>query len=190
LFPTRCIYGLGTDAFNVDAVNRIFKIKQRPINKPISVMVKNIKAVEMLVQYVPPYALQIMDSFWPGRVTIIFEAKATVPAILSAGTGKIGIRIPEHTVPSALVNMLNSPITGTSANLSGSTGCSMLSDLEPLIADKLDLILDAGKLKGGAGSTIVDVTGSAPKILREGAIPAKDIFDLFPIFSQKSLDLS
>ncbi|RZB30563.1 MAG: L-threonylcarbamoyladenylate synthase [Desulfobacteraceae bacterium Eth-SRB1] len=176
LFPTRCLYGLGADAFNADAVSRVFKIKQRPVNKPMSVLVKDRKAVEKLVQYVPPCALQIMDSFWPGKVTIIFEAKAALPVNLTAGTGKIGIRIPEHTVPSALANMLDSPITGTSANLSGSPGCSVVSDLEPLIADKLDLILDAGRLKGGAGSTVIDVTGSAPKILREGAVPAKDIF--------------
>ena len=176
MFPTRCLYGLGADAFNVDAVNRVFKIKRRPVNKPMSVLVKDIKAVEELVQYVPPYALQIMNSFWPGKVTIIFEAKAALPVNLTAGTGKIGIRIPEHTVASALVNMLNSPITGTSANLSGSQGCSIVSDLEPIIADKLDLVLDAGRLKGGAGSTVVDVTGDAPKILRQGALPAKDIF--------------
>ena len=176
LFPTRCLYGLGADAFNVDAVNRIFKIKRRPVNKPISVLIKNIKVVEEFVQYVPPYASKIMDNFWPGKVTIIFEAKAALPVNLTAGTGKIGIRVPEHTVPSALVNMIDNPITGTSANLSGSPGCSMLSDLEPLIADKIDLILDAGRLKGGAGSTVVDVTGDVPKILREGAVPAKDIF--------------
>jgi L-threonylcarbamoyladenylate synthase len=176
LFPTRCLYGLGADAFNVDAVNRIFKIKRRPVNKPISVLIKNIKAIEEFVQYVPPYASKIMDNFWPGKVTIIFEAKAGLPVILTAGTGKIGIRIPEHTVPSALANMIDNPITGTSANLSGSPGCSMVSDLEPPIADELDLILDAGRLKGGAGSTVVDVTGDAPKILREGAVPAKDIF--------------
>lgn len=176
MFPTSFIYGLGADAFNVDAIDRVFSIKNRPHNKPLSVLVKNREALYSLVQYIPPYASIIMDRFWPGKITIVFKAKDGLPENLTAGTNTIGIRIPEHTAACALVDALNNPITGTSANFSGHAGCSQISNLDPMIADELDLILDAGPLKGGVGSTVIDVTGDAPAILREGAITAKDIF--------------
>ena len=179
VFPTSFIYGLGADAFNEDAIDRVFRIKKRPHNKPLSVLVKNQEALYRLVQYIPSYASIIMDRFWPGKITIVFKAKEGLPENLTAGTGTIGVRIPEHTAASALVNALYNPITGTSANFSGHAGCSQISDLDPLIADELDLILDAGPLEGGIGSTVIDVTGNGPKILRQGAIAAKDIFTLF-----------
>jgi len=117
-----------------------------------------------------------MECFWPGALTIVFKAKKVLPANLTAGTGRIGVRMPQHPVALALAKALKSPITATSANITGNSGCSQVSDIDPLIADKLDLILDAGPLKGGIGSTVVDVTYDFPKILREGAIPATDIF--------------
>jgi len=177
-FPTKCLYGLAADAFNFKAVSRIFQIKQRPLDKPIPVLIKDPKELENLVSYVPPAAVRIMEKFWPGMVTIVFKAKDTLPANLTAKTGKIGVRIPENIIASALTNSLENPITGTSANLSCNTGCSRFSEMHPMIAEKVDLILDAGPLKGGTGSTIVDVTTDPPRILREGDIPSKNIFDI------------
>ncbi|MBW1754251.1 MAG: Sua5/YciO/YrdC/YwlC family protein, partial [Deltaproteobacteria bacterium] len=101
---------------------------------------------------------------------------ATLPSKLTAGTGKIGVRLPQHPVAVALTNAVQAPITATSANLTGRGGCSRISDLDPLLADKLDLMLDAGQLEGGTGSTVIDVTLDVPKILREGAISSTDIF--------------
>lgn len=175
LFPTRCLYGLGADAFNPEAVDRVFRIKQRPYNKPISVLVKDTKDLHMLVKHIPSTAKCIIDNFWPGQITIVFEAKKTIPVNLTAGTGKIGIRMPEHAVAFSLVKEVNGPITGTSANISGKAGCSAISDLNVQIADQLDIILDAGQLKGGAGSTVIDVTTPFPTILREGYISGKNI---------------
>ena len=91
-------------------------------------------------------------------------------------TGGIGVRLPAHPVAVALVNVLKNPITGTSANISGETGCSDVSNLDAAIKEKIDLILDAGALPDGVGSTVVDVTADPVKILREGGVPAKDIF--------------
>ncbi|MFH1075640.1 MAG: L-threonylcarbamoyladenylate synthase [Pseudomonadota bacterium] len=175
LFPTRCLYGLGADAFNPEAIDRVFRIKQRPYNKPISVLIKDTNDLHILVKHVPSAAKCIMDNFWPGQITIVFEAKSTISRNLTGGTGKIGIRMPEHPVALSLVKEVNSPITGTSANISGKVGCSAISDLDAQIADKLDMILDAGPLKGGAGSTVIDVTTPFPTILREGYVSAKNI---------------
>ena len=174
LFPTRCLYGLGADAFNPKAVDKVFRIKQRPYNKPVSVLIKDTNDLHILVKHIPSTAKCIMDYFWPGQITIVFEAKNTISGNLTGDTGKIGIRMPEHPVAFSLVKEANSPITGTSANISGQAGCSAISDVQ--LAEKVDILLDAGQLKGGTGSTVIDVTTSFPTILREGSVSAKNIF--------------
>jgi L-threonylcarbamoyladenylate synthase len=178
VFPTQYLYGIGADALNTEAVQRIFDIKQRSLNKPLSILIKNRDEIDKLVRYIPSAALRIMDSFWPGRITIVFEAKDFLPTHLTAGTGKIGIRLPGHPVAAALLNSLKNPITGTSANITDHAGCSQVHELDPQIVKKIDLIIDAGPLKGGTGSTVIDVTPPEPRILRQGAVPAKNIFDI------------
>lgn len=177
-FPTRYLYGLGADALNPDAVDRIYAIKKRSHRKPISVLIQRQEDLFGLVKNITASALQITNHFWPGDITIILEALDTLPQNLTAGSGKIGIRLPQHPVAVALVKAVQNPITATSANLADQKGCYRIDDLDPLIAERVDIILDAGPLKGGVGSTVVDVTVDPPVILREGAVAAKDIFDL------------
>jgi L-threonylcarbamoyladenylate synthase len=174
-FPTTCLYGLGVDALNPMAVQKIFQVKQRSDNQPLLVLVKNQKALEFLVRSIPPVAVALMEAFWPGKLTLVFEAGKNLPRALTAGTGKIGIRIPAHKVAAALVDSLENPITGTSANLSQQGGCSYISEIHPEIARHSNLILDAGTLKGGLGSTVVDVTTTPPVILRVGQVSAEKI---------------
>ena len=177
-FPTRCLYGLGADAYNADAVGRIFKLKQRPSQKPILILIDQRIQLEGLVSHISPAASRIMDRFWPGGVTLVFEAGVHVPHHLTAGTGKIGIRLAGHPVAAALVRSLGRPLTGTSANISGDPGCRRIDDLKSQLALQLNAVLDSGLLKGGAGSTVVDVTGDMPRILRKGEIPEKEILNL------------
>ncbi len=177
LFPTRCLYGLGADAFNADAVVRIFEIKQRPDQNPILLLIHDERQLEGLVTHIPHAASRIMARFWPGKVTLVFEAKPGLPPNLTAGTGKIGVRLCGHPMGAALTKAVNGPLTGTSANISGQPGCSRVSDLETRIRERVDLILDAGPLKGGAGSTVVDVTGGDVKVLREGAVSCAQFFE-------------
>jgi len=179
-FPTRCLYGLGADALNPDAVERMTQIKQRPEDKPILVLIDTRNRLESLVTHIPPAADAIMEAFWPGRVTLVFEARNMLAVQLTAQTGKIGVRLPGHPAASALVKHVKGPVTGTSANLSGRTGCHRARDLEPQIAGQLDLILDAGTLMAGVGSTVVDVTVDPPRILREGQVTANDILSRIP----------
>ncbi|MGD9083286.1 MAG: L-threonylcarbamoyladenylate synthase [Desulfobacterales bacterium] len=178
-FPTRYLYGLGSDAFNADAVDRVFEIKRRPDNKPLLVLIDKHYDLTRLVQNVPYAATRIMERFWPGAVTIVFRAKHILPTNLTAGTEKIGVRMPEHPVALALTTAVQGPITATSANITGDSGCSRVSDMDPLITDELDLIIDVGALKGGIGSTVVDVSSGSPKILRQGAVSERDIFTAF-----------
>lgn len=178
IFPTRCLYGLAVDAFNSVAVEKIFQIKRRLPHQPILVLIPNRTALEQLVYTIPVAADKIMERFWPGQVTIVFHARKSVPAILTAGSGKIGIRLPGHPVAAALVKSLNRPITGTSANISMQSGCTQIEKMDMAIKTAADLILDAGPLAGGRGSTVVDVTVDPPVIIREGTVQAKNIFNL------------
>ena len=174
-FPTRCLYGLGADPFNPEAVDRIFKIKQRPAAKPILLLIDDPARLAPLVSRITASAADIMKRFWPGRVTLVFEASDRVPDDLMAGTGKIGIRLAGHPVAAELARAVAAPITGTSANLSGQPGCHRIEDLPPAVIEQLDLILDAGPLRGGRGSTVVEVTGDIPRVLREGVVSKKEI---------------
>jgi len=175
-FPTRCLYGLGTDAFNPDAVERMIQIKHRPDDKPILVLIDARDRLESLVTNIPPAADALMKTFWPGRLTLVFEAQESLPHQLTANSGKIGVRLPGHPVAFALAQHVGRAITGTSANLSGRPSCYRVPDLDLQITGQVDLILDGDTLKGGVGSTVVDVTENPPRILREGEVTAEEIW--------------
>ena len=171
VFPTTGLYGLGVDARNTAAIERVFGAKRRLLNRPLSILVKHRNALDDIVQDILPAAEVIMDRFWPGGVTAVFCAHSSLSEKLTAGSGKIGLRIPSHPVAAALANLLDAPFTATSANVSGQSGCSDIADLSPLIKQEADLLLDAGPLRGGVGTTVVDVSVDPPILLREGAVP-------------------
>ena len=175
VFPTRCLYGIGTDALRRQAVQRVFAIKQRSEQNPILVLIDHPGQLEQLAKRIPDAAARLMERFWPGRITLLLEARDNLPDNLTAHTGKIGVRMPGHAVALALVRSVSGPITGTSANLSGRPGCHRIDDLDAQIVDQTDLILDAGRLKGGIGSTVVDVTDERLQIIRQGEISAEEI---------------
>lgn len=176
IFPASCLYGIAANALSVDAVEKVFQLKQRSRNNPILVLIKNTDQLDRLVTTIPDKARILMNQFWPGGLTLVFDAAGSVNPKLTAGRHKLGIRLPGHPVARALVNSVDFPVTGTSANLSGRPGCTRTEMLCPEIIEKADLILDSGPVKGGAGSTVIDVTRMPPKILRQGAIPATDIY--------------
>ena len=178
VFPTLSLYGLGADARNPAAVEKVFAIKKRSARKPLLVLVGDRCEVADLTDSIPPAAEKLMNRFWPGKITLVFEAGKSVVKNLTAGTGKIGIRLAEHPVARALCRKMGSPITATSANITGASGCDSIDRLDPDVAAGADLILDVGRLKGGAGSTVVDVTVNPPLILREGNIPAGAVYHL------------
>jgi L-threonylcarbamoyladenylate synthase len=175
VIPTRGLYGLAVDALNAEAVERLYQIKGRSHHKPILVLISRPAQLADLTPYIPPAAEHLMRVFWPGRLTLVLQAIPTLLPNLTAGTGKIGVRLVGHPVAAALVRAVGRPITGTSANVSGRPACSRIDHLDSAIAAQADLILDAGPLEGGRGSTVVDVTGRVAEILREGQVPASEI---------------
>ena len=181
-FPTSTLYGIGADALNPHSVSKIFRAKARPAAKPILILLPDRKMLRCVVASIPPVAVALMDAFWPGRITLVMSARAHLPSDLTAGSGKIGVRIPAHPIPQALLKALQTPITGTSANLSGQPGCRRADDLNHRLWAKMDLVLDAGPLAGGIGSSVVDVTGRRPRILRVGSVSAEALktYDCHP----------
>ncbi|MBW1615695.1 MAG: threonylcarbamoyl-AMP synthase [Deltaproteobacteria bacterium] len=176
IFPTQSLYGIGANAFNPNAVKKIFQIKKRLLSTPILILIKNKKALDKLVLEIPDIAEKLMENFWPGRLTIVFKAAKTVNRII-APNKKIGIRLPAHPIAAAIANSAEFPITATSANISGAPAISEIKNTDKNFIENFDLIIDAGKLKGGKGSTVIDVTDkkNGIKILREGSIPADQI---------------
>ena len=175
VFPTRSLYGLAANAFDSTAVDRIFKIKKRPSQKPVLLLIENRVDLPRVVRRVPPEALQLMDRFWPGRLTIVMDAHASLPQGLTAGTDRIGIRLTANPVAGSLIAAVGGPITGTSANISGKPGCSSISQLDPAVARKVDMILDAGTLEEGIGSTVVEVIDGEVLVVREGSISSAEL---------------
>lgn len=176
IFPTTALYGMGVDALNEKALEKVFRIKGRKKNKPLLILVESIESVEDYVEEIPQAARNLMQAFWPGHLTLVFKAKRHLPEILTAGTGKIGIRLPRHPVALALVQQTGGPITGTSANLSEQASVSTIEGLPETILQGADLLLDSGPLKGGAGSTVLDVSCIPPRLIREGNLASQEIF--------------
>ena len=179
-FPTETFYGLGADARNEAAVEKIFRIKGRNFRNPLSVIVANDREVIPLVEEIPATATILMQTFWPGPLTLIFRAAPSVSSRLTGGTGKIGIRVSSHPIARFLAAGLAGPLTATSANLSGGPECSSADAVIRALGELPDAVIDGGETPGVAGSTILDVTGFPPRILREGAIPRSLILNALP----------
>jgi L-threonylcarbamoyladenylate synthase len=175
VFPTSSFYGLGAHALNAEAVERVFEVKERDPEKPILILIASRADLDPLVQSIPETAMRLIEAFWPGSLTLVFEAGEVLPPNLTGYTRKIGIRLAGHPVARSLTKAVGAPITGTSANLSGRGPCSAVAELVPHFRDQVDLILDAGSLGRGEVSTVVDVTSDTARILREGAVDSVKI---------------
>ncbi len=174
-FPTETFYGLGADAFHIKALERIFAIKGRAEKNPLLILIGERAWLPKLVQNIPPRAEELMERFWPGPLTLVFDALPSIPSILTAGTGKIGIRVSSHPVAQSLVKKMGRPITGTSANRSGQPSTRTAEEVWTALGDSVDGILDGGETRGGLGSTVLDISLSPPGMIREGALSQKEL---------------
>lgn len=175
-YPTETFYGLGVDGHNQKAIEKIFCIKGRKFNQPISVIIGDIKNLNELIEKPSAIAIRLMENFWPGALTLVFTASPAVHPHLIADTGKIGIRISSHPIAAALAKTFSRPITATSANRSGETECTTAAAVIHCIGSDIDAVIDGGTTPGTTGSTIIDVTIFPPKILRNGIIPEALIY--------------
>jgi L-threonylcarbamoyladenylate synthase len=169
-FPTETFYGLGADALDPRAVDGVFRAKGRPADKPLLVLVDSIAMAEAVAAQIPPRARRLMARHWPGPLTLILVAHPTLPPALTASTGTIGLRIPGHAVAAALVRAAGCPVTAPSANPHGRPSPRTADEVLAGLGDRVDLVLDAGPTAGGPASTLLDLTGPRPRLVRPGAV--------------------
>lgn len=169
-FPTETVYGLGADALNKDAVNKIFEAKGRPGDNPLIVHIWDKSQIDELVSEVTPCAQALIDAFMPGPITVIMRKSDKIPSEVTAGLDTVGIRMPSHKLCNKFLKMCDRPVAAPSANLSGSpsptTALHVMNDMNGYIHS----VIDGGECNVGLESTVVDATGETPVILRPGAV--------------------
>ena len=174
-FPTETVYGLGADGLNVAACKKIFVVKGRPADKPLSLHVANLETVEKLVKKISPAAEKLFKKFCPGPLTIILEKSEIVPDFVTGGKKNVGIRFPDNEIALALIKISGCPVAAPSANISGMSPPKNAEEVLKNFSGKIPVILDGGECKFGISSTVVDLSGDVPKILRAGAITEDEI---------------
>ncbi len=169
-FPTETVYGLGANALNEEAVAAIFRAKGRPQDNPLIVHIAHRDMLSTVVKSVPKAAEKLMDAFWPGPLTIIFEKSENVPMTVSAGLSTVAVRMPSHPVARALIEKSGVPVAAPSANLSGSPSTTRAEHVIADLNGRVDYIIDGGACQVGLESTVLDMTGDMPQILRPGGV--------------------
>jgi L-threonylcarbamoyladenylate synthase len=173
-FPTDTVYGVGALAFDAAAVARLYLAKGREAVKAIPVLLADQTELAKVAEEVPANAVRLADAFWPGALTVVLRKRDTVPEAVSQG-GTVGVRVPAHPVALALLQAAG-PLAVTSANRSGEADSMTAAEVAAGLGDQIELILDGGVAPGGKPSTVVDCTGSAPTIVRQGPISLDQIF--------------
>jgi len=182
-FPTDTVYGLGADAFNSRAIERIYNVKRRPRLSPFPLLLNDVSQISIVAQRVSEFALFLAKRFWPGGLTLVLPKADSLPAYVS-NQSTIAVRVPKHPVPLALIELLGNPMIGTSANISGNPNTLTADEVKQQLGDKVDLIIDGAQCPGGNESTIVNVTGEVPIILRHGIIPQYEIKRAFEEYQE------
>lgn len=180
VYPTDTGYGLGVNAIEPSAVERLFKIKKRPANKPSPVLVRDIEMAKKL-GFVDKKIEKVLAAVWPGAVTVVLEKRGATPEILTAGKRTIGLRIADYKISQLLMEQLEFPLTSTSANYSGELPLLCAKDIIKIFHGhypRPDLILDVGCLPPSPPSTVLDLTGPQPKILRIGPVSKKQLLEI------------
>ena len=178
LFPTETVYGIGANALDKNAVNKIFEAKGRASDNPLIVHICDIDMLDNLVKEVGQIEQKLMDNFWPGPLTIIFDKKDCVPYSVTARLETVGVRFPSNKVAQELIKFSKSPIAAPSANISGKPSGTKIEDIINELDGKVDYILDAGMTDIGVESTVIRVIDNKVHILRPGKITKEDIESL------------
>ena len=175
VFPTETLYGLGADALNFDAVEKVFQLKGRDPTNPSPVIVSDRAMLDRVVAATSPLAEKLMAHFWPGPLTLVLPARADIPPRLVNATGGIGLRISSQPIATELVRTLGRPLTATSANPSGQAGARTIAQAKHYFSGKINIFVDGGELPSITGSTVAQVTTSKIKIIRAGEIAKREL---------------
>src|SRR5262245_44273790 len=185
-FPTETVYGLGVHALDRAAVRRLFEAKGRPANDPLIVHVDALERMRPLVTHVPGVARQLAARFWPGPLTLVVPRSANVPDEVTAGLGTVAIRVPAHPVARALLTAAGVPVAAPSANLFSRPSPTRASHVLEDLSGRIDLVVDGGATQVGVESTVLDLSGAVPTILRPGAVSLDMLRAILPRVEQRS----
>jgi L-threonylcarbamoyladenylate synthase len=173
--PTDTFYGLAADPFNLAAVEEIYRVKGRPENRALPILVNSIEQAAILTRDLPDNFLKLAQKFWPGALTLVVVASRRLPLKVTANRGRVAVRWPNSKIACALIEQLGAPITGTSANISGFPSCSNARQLMEQLGERLPLILDSGDTGATVSSTIVELRDDDWSIVREGQVSPEEI---------------
>jgi L-threonylcarbamoyladenylate synthase len=173
--PTDTFYGLAADPFNLSAIEEIYRVKGRPEDRALPILVNSIEQAITLARDVPTVFLTLAQKFWPGALTLLVDASNKLPLKITGNKGRVALRWPGSPVIGALIEQWGAPVTGTSANISGHPSCSNAEDLMMQLGNRLPLILDSGETGALLSSTIVDLNEDGWQIVREGLVSEQEI---------------
>lgn len=168
--PTDTLYGLAAAASDVEAVKRLFRIKGRPAAMAVPLLIADESQLDAYSAGVSEVARTLARAFFPGALTLVLPRSELVPKVVTGGGDSVALRVPDHPVPRAIIRLLGGAITGTSANRSGAPSATTAQDVKCQLGSDVDMVLDGGECRGGLASTVVDVSGPSPRILRQGAV--------------------
>ncbi|MCL7414977.1 MAG: L-threonylcarbamoyladenylate synthase [ANME-2 cluster archaeon] len=174
-FPTETVYGLGADALNPGAVQKIFQAKGRPQDNPLIVHIADTEQLDVLVRDVSDSARDLMDAFWPGPLTLIFRRRDIVPDITTCGLDTVAVRMPDNPVAVALIKEAGTPIAAPSANISGRPSPTTAEHVIADLSGSIDAVIDGGPVRVGVESTVLDMTSDIPVLLRPGEVDVEAI---------------
>ena len=175
VFPTETVYGIGTNGLDKNAIENLYKVKQRPFSKPINLLISSIDMVKLIAKDISNAEYKLMEHFFPGPLTIILKKNDIVPDILTAGGDTVGVRMPDCDIALNLIKLAGVPIATPSANISQMPSATNIKNAMNYFQDKVDLYIDGGESKLKTASTIVQVIDNVPHILRVGSITEEEI---------------
>lgn len=174
VLPTDTVYGIGADAFTIAAVNALLEAKGRGRDMPVPVLVGTVRAANALVENLGPYGQDLIDSFWPGPLTLICRANRSLSWDLGDAKGTVALRMPLHAVTLDLLKETG-PLAVSSANRSGAPAATSAADAEKQLGDSVSVYLDAGPCENSTPSTIIDLTTAVPRLLRRGVVTVEKL---------------
>ncbi len=174
-FPTDTVYGIGAHAWNAEAVRRLYAIKERPTHKAIALLISGLAQMAAITDFRGPEMEELARRFWPGGLTIVVPWRPSVQAAAVQPFTTVGVRVPDHPIPLALIAQVGAPLATTSANLSGASSAVTAEEVAGQIGDRIALIIDGGACPGGRDSTVVDLTTVPPAIRRLGAVAVEEL---------------